>query len=222
MLHFSGLFCFVSGRGETHFLVSAAQSAAKVSVGKYGSTIHGASDRADSQGVRCIGVDKQSNWRELEDSERLFLFGPKKRKFDPFGESFRASSGAAGPRRCPQQSWEPGKPTEFVGARDNRACLVALNSLARSRCDPSYFGFNESLPSHRRDARTSICGLAEQRFRARLQVPLVERTDTRRRRPSSVCPPAAGSEEEFLPPRGGRCPLHRMAHAICACDHRQT
>ena len=38
-------------------------------------------------------------------------------------------------------------------------------------------GFSESLPSHRRDARTSICGLVEKRFRARLQVPLVERTD---------------------------------------------
>jgi len=79
MPHFSGLFCIVGGHGETHFLVSAAQSAAKVCVGKYGSTIHGASDGIDSQGVRCIGVDKQSNWREPEDSERLFLFGPKKK-----------------------------------------------------------------------------------------------------------------------------------------------
>ena len=97
MLHFGGLFCILGGHGETHFLVSAAQSAAKVCVGKYGSTIHGASDRIDSQGVRRIGVDKQSNWRELGDSDRLFLFGPKKRKFDPFGESLRASSGSCWP-----------------------------------------------------------------------------------------------------------------------------
>src|SRR5258708_68157 len=33
---------------------------------------------------------------------------------------------------------------------------------------------SESLPSHRRDARTSICRLLEQRFRALLQVPLAE------------------------------------------------
>jgi hypothetical protein len=97
MLHSSGLSCIVSGRGETHFLVSAAQSAAKVSVGKYGSTIHGASDRADSLGVRCIGVDKQSNWRELEDSERLFLFGPKKKSSIRVGGSLRASSGSCWP-----------------------------------------------------------------------------------------------------------------------------
>ena len=46
MLPFSGLFCIVGGHGETNFPVSAAQFAAKVSVGKYGSTIHGASDRS--------------------------------------------------------------------------------------------------------------------------------------------------------------------------------
>ena len=136
--------------------------------------------------------------------------------------AFAQAPAVAGPRRCPQQSWEPGTPTESVGARDNRACLVAFALMARSRRNSSYFGFSESLPSHRRDARTSICGLVEQRFRARLQVPLAERTDTRRRRPSGVCPRAADSGEEFLPPHGGRCRLHRMAHATCARDHRQT
>jgi hypothetical protein len=110
MLHFSGLFCIVSGRGETHhFLVPAAQFAAKVSVGKYGSTIHGASDRIDSQGVRFVAVDKQSNWRELEDSERSFLFGPKKEKFYPFGESLRANSGSC---------WRAAMSSTVLGARN--------------------------------------------------------------------------------------------------------
>ena len=58
--------------------------------------------------------------------------------------------------------------------------------------------FSKSLPSNRRDARTSICGLLGQRFRARLQVPLAERTYTRRRRPCGVCPPFAGLGEEPL------------------------
>ena len=37
----------------------------------------------------------------------------------------------------------------------------------------AHCGFSELLPSHRRDARTSICDSLEQRFRSLLRVPLL-------------------------------------------------
>jgi hypothetical protein len=90
--------------------------------GKYGSTIHGASDGIDSQGVRRIGVDKQSNWRELGDSLRLFLFGTKKRKFDPFGEGLRVSSGSC---------WPAAMSSTVLGARNaNRFRNAELSRLS--------------------------------------------------------------------------------------------
>jgi hypothetical protein len=79
MLHFSGLFCIVSGRGENHFPVSACSLRPKsLLVNTARPSMAQATGSIPKESVVSAWISNP-DWRELGDSDRLFLYGPKKK-----------------------------------------------------------------------------------------------------------------------------------------------